>query len=126
MALGECGAEGEDKGAHLGWICGLAQDSQLIRFPGMPRRFQSNLLWQTGAAQPCCSQGFLSCAKGDSTLWRNEEQIHSQAWSDVQGFSELGVITPLITASQPQPLLSWNGIPLLPLGKGCSRAQHPK
>lgn len=116
------------KGQSWGWICGLTQDSQLIRFPGIPWllkwRFQSNLLWQTGAAQPCCSQGFALCQQGQHTL----QKRGADSFPSVVKCPGLLRIRShhSFNNSLPFPSHSWaagtdsrgsNGIPLLPLGE---------
>lgn len=128
---------GRLKEQSLGWICGLTQDSQLIRFPGIPMAAEMEDPVQPAVADWSCSalllSGLFPVPRGTHRLCR-KEKIHSQVWSNVQGFSELGVITPLITASHSQAtpgLLAQTpgavmGFLFSLWGKGGSRAEHLK
>lgn len=118
----------------LGWICGLTQDSQLIEFPGIPRlwkwRFQPHLPRQTGAAQPCCSQGFSLCREGQ----RAPEKRGADSFPSVVRCPGLLRIRShrSFNNSLSFPSHSWaagtdsrgsNGIPLLPLRERMQQSQ---
>lgn len=131
------GAEGEAKGAEFGMDLWSYTGFPAHQIPWNPMATGMEVPVQPAVAEELLSHAALRafpCAERDSRLWRKEEQIHSQARSDVQGFSELGVITPLITASHSQAtpgLLAQTpgavmGFLCSLWGKGCSRAEHPK
>lgn len=132
MALDVDGAEEEAEGAEFGMDLWSHTRFPAHQIPWNPTATEMEVPVQPAVADLLLS-GLFPVPRGTDRLCR-KQKIHSQAWSNVQGFSEFGVITPLITASHSQAtpgLLAQTpgavmGFLCSLWGKGGSRAEHPK